>query len=177
MRQSSEGADVPWLPTEATTRDFKLRTVCEEYLENGATIDEIAVKYDMHPAEVRGIVKNSALRLRGIDIGESVKEKLFHDKVPVLEAIGDTGLIAIYEWMDNLVKTGAHKKMDVEEIKKVTEIVEKLHTMYRLNIGKSTQNIAMMMEQSKKNINEIIIELQAPSEQGGDPFGNYGNTK
>ena len=149
--------------------------VIRSYLDDGLSAKEIADEYGFHPGMVNGVISGARLRRKAERIKNEIKEKIFGEKVPILEAIGDKGLIALYEWLDSFVGSRDHLKMTTLEANQLVAIVKELHTMFRLELGKSTQNFALQgaIEHTSKTMEQILVSLKTPSEQGGDPFINY----
>lgn len=172
MQQKQDGQDTPYegeyMPT-SKRQDLIIRT----YLDDGLTPQQIADRFALHPNQVRGVISKACLRRKADLIREDIKEALFEEKVPVMEAIGDRGLVALLEFLDNFVLHEKHLKMNLKEAKQLAEVIEKLHSMYRLQLGKSTQNVAVAIEHSSKSMEEVLRSLAAPSEEGGDPFRTY----
>jgi hypothetical protein len=151
--------------------------IVRSYLEGGLTAPEIAKKLQLPNSTVNHVIRSARLRRKADHIREDVKSEIFSDKVPVLAAIGDMTLVGLFEWVQSFVQTGKHKKMDTSQAKDLTHIIEKLHTMFRLEVGKSTQNLSVMITESERSIQTIIADLKKPPSEGGDPFVEYPDGK
>lgn len=116
-------------------------------------------------------LRSADLKRKADDIQVFIEKAVLEDKVPIIRAIGDAGLIALFEWLSTFIEKGSHLDMEVETANKLTNMVERLHSMYRLEMGKSTSNLSFMIEKTERNINVILSNLQKPPELGGDPFG------
>lgn len=143
------------------------------FQNEGLSVRQIAERTGLSYGEIGNVVHTQKTALKAANIAESVKEKLFEEKVPVLEAIADRSLIGLLEWVDSFMRCGLHKKMDVTDANKLTNIVERLHTMFRLELGKSTSNVAVAITDSKLSMERVLRELKKPAAEGGDPFIEY----
>lgn len=162
------GDGLPFIPI---SRQEEL--IIRSYLDDGKRPSEIAEKRGINIEVVNSVIQRAQLKRKADNIKEDIKEVMFKDKVPVMEAIGDLGLVGLLEWMESYVGTGKHKKMSVDDAQRFTNVIEKLHGMYRLQLGKSTQNIAVAIEHSNKTMEQLLEDLKKPSEEGGDPFVEY----
>ena len=160
------------LPLRAMSPGMAKEMIYKEMLLNPkATPYELAQKIRLPVETVRAWMNNNAIAIKGERIGELVQTAVFKDKVPILTSIADNGLIALFEWLAQFVATKEHLNMSVKTAKDLTDVIEKLHGMYRLEIGKSTSNVDVMIQKTEKNISVILANLAKPPAEGGDPFG------
>lgn len=162
------GDGVPYIPMSKQEE-----LVIRRYLDDGLSPKDISERHKINIEVVYSVIRRAQLRKKADGIKEEVKDELFKDRVPVLRAIGDTGLVALLEWFQLFTSTGAHLKMEVEEAAKLEKIIEGLNNMVRLDLGKSTANVAMMVEHSTKTMEQVLKDLNKPAAEGGDPFVDY----
>ena len=136
---------------------------------------DIAQKLNLPVASVKRWMQTLHISQRGDEITDLVKQAVFQDKVPILTAIADGGLVALFEWLSQFVAKREHLDMSVKTAKELTDLIEKLHSMYQHELGKSTTNLDVMIQKTEKSISVILCNLQKPPEEGGDPFGLIGN--
>lgn len=167
--------DSPYVGETRMSKQDIHESIIRSYLEDGLTIPEVADRLALHPGTVRAVLEKTKLKRKAARIEEEVREAVFTKSVPVLRAIGDMGLVALFEWVSNFVRTNRHLNMTTLESQQLTGLLEKLHTMTRLELGKSTSNIAMAgrIDVAAKSLNEILTLLKKPPEEGGDPFVSY----
>lgn len=161
-----------FLPTTNVMPPREIRDrVYTAYLERKLNPEEIARELHLPLPTVTAYLSKINLEQRADEIKEMVKQAVLEDKVPILQAIADIGLLSVYEWLSDFFKTNKHKTMKIPQAKHLVELVEKLHNMYRLEIGASTANIDMQIQKTHRSISVILSDLKKPPEQGGDPFG------
>lgn len=161
-------AMIPHLPS---TTDEEI--IVRMYLEEGACIGDIAKKTGVTPMKVKSIVNAARLKRKSEAIKETITKSIFEKKAPVLEAIIDGGLVCLLEWMREFANSGKHKNLSVEEAQKFTALVERVSGMWRLDLGKSTQNVAVLVQDARRDISQVLADLQKPASEGGDPFKDY----
>lgn len=151
----------------------KEKIVLNAYLKDGKKPSAIAVETGIPRSQVLRILKNADVTRRALAIQESVRRTIFKDKAPVLEAVADYGIVALVEWLQDFISKGRHKNMSPKEAKSIVDMVSSVDEMWRLTVGKSTQNIAIkqLVMSAENNLKTIADALNKPIEEGGDPFG------
>lgn len=146
--------------------------VVKEALDNPSMKPrDIALKLGIPIRTVCSWMKDVDIKKKADEISAFVERAVLEDKVPILRAIGDVGLIALFEWTSKFIEEKKHLNMPIAEAKQLTSMIESLHSMYRLELGKSTVNVDYMIQKTSLSISAILSNLQKPPEQGGDPFG------
>ena len=173
LSQKSEFAPLP--RKVLSPADVRAVIMQDLILHPNASARDIAKRTNLNPILVAKCLRTINISKRTDEIQELVKQAIFKDKVPVLTAIADTGLVALFEWLSQFVDQKQHLAMSVKTAKDLADLIEKLHSIYRLESGKSTQNIDMMIQKAEKSINVILDTLKKTPEEGGDPFGAVSN--
>lgn len=160
------------LPTDWSW-EKKEKVVLDLFLKENKKASEIIKETGIPSSQVVRILRHADVSRRALAIQESIKRSIFRDKAPVLEAVADLGLVALIEWLQTFIAKGQHKKMTPKEAKSIVEMIEKVDSMWRLTVGKSTQNIAIkqLVMSAENNLKTIVEQLNKPIEEGGDPFG------
>lgn len=170
--QLADGADHPFTGKKLCVSEQQ-ELVVRSYLDDGMTPNQICDEHALDPATVNTIIRQARLRKKADSIKKDIEKRIFEDKLPILEAIGDAGMVCLLEWMQELHDSGRHLTMAPDNAAKLMGIIKDLHGMFRLEMGKSTQNVDVLIEKNERTVSVILHELQKPSEEGGDPFVVY----
>mgnify|MGYP000508474369 CR=1 FL=1 len=158
-------------PTQILSPQEAKKTIIKEALE-GLSPRQIAASHPVSYELIQHTLRTVGIRALAEEVSTKVQEAIFKDKVPVLKAIAEYGLLALYQWLERFIEKKQHLDLKLSQAKTLVDIIEKLHTMYRLEIGRSTSNIDFSVTKTEQNLSVILASLNAPPELGGDPFGS-----
>jgi len=172
MKQRGEGQDVPYVPAKYMTPDEKNEKILKLYFGGMTDPVDIADELNLYPPEVRGFIARSQARKKAEAIKETLTKAVFDKKLPVIKEIVGVSLTGVLEWVEGFVSSEKHLKMSVHQARTFAGLMKDVYEMSRLELGKSTHNVAIV-QKVEKDVNVVLDKLRAEPERGGDPFVDY----
>lgn len=110
------------------------------------------------------VIKKGLLRELGKQQKKEIQEKVYGDKIEVAEEIVGLSLVGLRDWVRRKVDIGIDS---TDDAKAILSITTGLHTLLRLELGKSTQNVEVV-QTVHKDVSVVLDDLRKK-----DPFRTY----
>lgn len=143
------------------------KAVVKMFIE-GKSVPEIAAASPLPFKKVTSLIEATQKKISVKDVRQEVKEEMLLAKVPILEEIVSLSLNTVKEFLVEL-STNEVKKvlLTTKEAKDIMAICKDLNEMLRLELGQSTQNLAVV-EMSYDQTKNLLDDLRAK-----DPVFEY----
>lgn len=169
--------------TLPTTKQFTAKSdnaIVEEFLRNVPEFETIedaihatCKNLEVGPKRVRDVMRKAYLREHAKEQRQEIYKEVYKDKIPIVEDIVGLSLSSLKEYLLNLQE---HKELlftlSPKDATSLAAMAIKLNEMLRLELGKSTQNVAVQVE-TRHSLSLTVSALEKL--KAIDPVFEYGD--
>ena len=148
----SDGERRLWLRAE--------QEITQKYIE-GLGVPEIAAETGYTEKQIRFVITNANLKKQAETHRKEITQAVLEDKVPLLKKITQLSLTTLASYLEDL-STDEEKKSNLttKDGLDLANITHKINEVLRLELGQSTQNVAVQAQVTHDQAQGILEHLR-----------------